>query len=168
MADSHNQLRRYFLESDCEYMLHLESDVFPQPDIIEKLIWCRKPIVNALYQVFEGSWRTPCISLNDTKHKHYREFVFHYTLDSFSHWFVDGKLKKTFIAGIGCSLMKRKVMDNFMFRHNPTEHKPPDTWFAEDLRKAGVQNWVHTGLYAFHWNREEWGRHFEFVKDKAD
>jgi len=163
MADSHNQIRRYFLDSDNEYLLHLESDIFPPPNILQELLWCRKPIVNSLYQVFDGSWRTPCIALNDTKHKFHNEFVFHYTLDNFWHWYIDGKVKKTFIAGIGCSLMKRKVLENFSFRFNPNEEKPPDTWFAEDLRKSGVQNWVHTGLISFHWNREDWGRHFEYV-----
>ena len=163
MADSHNQLRRYFLDSDCEYMLHLESDVFPPPDVLEQLLWARKPIVNSLYQVFDGSWRTPCIALNDVKNEHHREFVFHTTLDNFWHWYIDGKIKKTFIAGIGCSLMKRKVLDNFPFRHDANETKPPDTWFAEDLRRSGVQNWVHTGVLSFHYNREDWGRHFEYV-----
>ena len=164
MADSHNQLRRYFLESECEYMLHLESDIFPPSDVIEQLLWCRKPIVNALYQVFDGSWRTPCIALNDQKHELHREFVFHTTLDNFYHWYIDGTVKKTFIAGIGCSLMKKKVMQKFQFRDNPDEQKPPDTWFAEDLRNANINNWVHTGLLCFHWNLEDWGRHFEFVE----
>lgn len=164
LADSHNQLRRYFLESDCDYMLHLESDIFPPKDVIQQLLWCRKPIVNALYQVFDGGWRTPCIALNDQKHELSQHFVFHTTLDAFWHWYIDGQLKKTFIAGIGCCLMQKKVMKLFSFRHDKHEQKPPDTWFAEDLRHAGVQNWVHTGLLCFHWNREDWGRHFEYMK----
>lgn len=163
LADSHNQLRRYFLDGDCDYMLHLESDIFPPADIIEQLIWCRKPIVNALYQVYDASWRTPCIALNDTKHEDSDKYVFHTTLDNFHHFWIDGTLKPTFIAGIGCCLMKRKIMKNFKFRVDKTEQKPPDTWFAEDLRKAGVQNWVHTGQLCFHWNREAWGRHFEYM-----
>ena len=163
MADSHNQLRRYFLESDCEYMLHLESDIFPPHDVLERLLWANKPIVNALYQVFDGSWRTPCIAINDQKNEFHETFVFHTTLDSFSHWFIDGKVKKTFIAGIGCCLMQKKVMVHFPFRSNPHDIKPPDTWFAEDLRARGVQNWVDTGTLCFHWNKEDWGRHFEYV-----
>lgn len=163
MADSHNQLRRYFLETDCQYMLHLESDIFPPVDVLEQLLWSRKPIVNALYQVFDGSWRTPCIAINDQKHELHREYVFHATLDNFWHWFIDGSVKQTFIAGIGCSLMKRKVLEKFSFRYNPDEMKPPDTWFAEDLRSAGVQNWVNTGVLCYHHNKEDWGRHFEYV-----
>ena len=164
LADSHNQLRRYFLDSDCDYMLHLESDIFPPSDIIEQLIWCRKPIVNALYQVYDASWRTPCIALVDQKHELSEEFVFNTTLENFHHFFIDGTLKETFIAGIGCCLMKRKIMKNFQFRTDKASVKPPDTWFAEDLRKAGVQNWVHTGQLCFHWNREAWGRHFEYMQ----
>ena len=32
------------------------------------------------------------------------------------------------------------------------------------LQEAGVQNYVHTGVICFHHNREEWGRHFEYVQ----
>lgn len=166
LADSHNQLRRYFLESDCHYMLHLESDIFPPSDVLEQLLWCRKPIVNALYQVFDGAWRSPCIRLIDQKPPHYNDFVFHYELYNFHHWWLDGKVQPTYVAGIGCSLMKRKVLETFEFRwdkDNPSSN-PPDTYFAEDLRMAGVQNYVHTGVLCFHWNREDWGRHFELIK----
>ena len=57
-------------------------------------------------------------------------------------------------------------MEKFAFRHDETlmENFPPDTYFAEDLRLAGVQNWVHTGLLCFHWNREDWGRHFQLIE----
>jgi hypothetical protein len=165
LADSHNQLRRYFLESNADYMLHLESDIFPPSDVIEQLLWCRKPIVNALYQVFDGAWRNPCIRLQDLKPPHYNDFLFHYELMNFHHYWIDGTIKPTYVAGIGCCLIKRKIMENFQFRwdkNNPSSN-PPDTYFAEDLRLRGVQNWVHTGLLAFHWNREDWGRHFDLI-----
>jgi hypothetical protein len=164
LADSHNQLRRYFLESNNDYMFHLESDIFPPSDIIEQLLWCRKPIVNALYQIFDGSWRNPCIRLQDKKAPHYDEFMFPYELGNFHHHWIDGTLKETYIAGIGCCLMKRPIMQNFEFRSGKEEiSSPPDTYFADDLRAGKVQNWVHTGILCFHWNREDWGRHFEFI-----
>jgi len=166
LANTHNQLRRYFLDSDCDYMLHLESDIFPPKNVLQELLWCRKPIVNALYQVFDASWRQLCIKLNDQHNPHHKEFVFHTGVENFHHWWIEGKLQKCFIAGIGCCLMKKKVMEKFAFRHDETlmENFPPDTYFAEDLRLAGVQNWVHTGLLCFHWNREDWGRHFQLIE----
>jgi len=164
MADSHNQLRRYFLESDCDYMLHLESDVFPQHDVIERLLECRKPIVNALYQILDGANRTPCLAQVDKNHEYWRAFRFHVKSSLFWHSYVNGKLQPTYIAGIGCCLMKRKVMQHFEFRHPENGNNPPDTYFAEDLLQRGVQNWVHTGVHAFHWNKEDWGRHFKYMK----
>ena len=169
LADSHNQLRRYFLESDCEYMLHLESDIFPPSNILMELLYCRKSIVNGFYQVFNGSHRQPCIRLHDKLHELHNTYVFHKELGNFYHYWVEGKLQKTFIAGIGCCLMTRQLMENFQFRHDNTENHPPDTYFAEDIRKAGIQNWVHTGQLCFHWNREEWGRHYEYINyDKSE
>jgi hypothetical protein len=73
-------------------------------------------------------------------HLSINEYVFHYELGNFHHWWMDGTLKETFIAGIGCCLMKRQIMKNFEFRsepNNPNGH-PPDTYFAEDLRARGV------------------------------
>jgi GT2 family glycosyltransferase len=164
MADSHNQLRRYFLESDCDYMLHLESDVFPQTDVIERLLEARKPIVNALYQILDGANRTPCLAQVDKNHEYWRSFRFHAKSSLFWHSYCNGKLQPTYIAGIGCCLMKKKVMKNFEFRHPENGNNPPDTYFAEDLLTRGVQNWVHTGVHAFHWNKEDWGRHFKYMK----
>ena len=89
LADSHNQLRRYFLESDNDYMFHLESDIFPPSDIIEQLLWCRKPIVNALYQIFDGAWRNPCIRVQDKKPPNYDEFTFNFELGNFQHFLID-------------------------------------------------------------------------------
>ena len=60
--------------------------------------------------------------------------------------------------------MKKKVMKHFKFRADTQGADfPPDTYFSEDLRRAGVQNWVHTGVLSFHWNREDWGRHFQLI-----
>lgn len=166
MADSHNQIKRYFLDSEAQYLLHLESDIFPQKDVIEQLLWARKPIVNAMYQVFDASHRQPCIQINSYMHKFSRHFVNHKKLEGCYHWWLEGKVQPVFIGGIGCCLMKRKVMKNFSFRHDKSmvENYPPDTYFAEDLRAAGVKNHLHTGLVCFHWNKEDWGRHFEYIE----
>ena len=102
----------------------------------------------------------------DQKPPFYDEFIFHYELFNFHHWWVEGKLQPTYVAGIGCALMKKKLLENIEFRwdkNNPSSN-PPDTYFADDLRALGIQNWVHTGVLCFHWNQEEWGRHFELIK----
>jgi cellulose synthase/poly-beta-1,6-N-acetylglucosamine synthase-like glycosyltransferase len=165
LADSHNQVRRYFLESDADYLLHLESDIFPPKDVIEQLLWARKPIVTSMYQLFDGAWRTPCIRIQDKKTLHFKDIIFDYELNNFHHYWTDGTIKEVFIAGIGCTLMHRKIMQNIQFRHDITtkEGSPPDTYFAMDLREKKVKNWIHTGVISFHWNREDWGRHFNYI-----
>ena len=164
LADTHNQIRRHFLESKCQYLLHLESDVFPPSDIIERLLWARKPIVNGLYQIADASARSLCIKLDDKEMQTSQIMKSYYNIDGFHHYWVEGKVQPTYIAGIGCCLMKRKVMQHFEFRAGGQDGNPPDTYFAEDLRTAGVQNFVDTSAICFHWNREEWGRHFEYIE----
>ena len=165
LADSHNQVRRYFLESDADYLLHLESDIFPPKDVIEQLLWARKPIVTSMYQLFDGAWRTPCIRIQDKKTLHYNDIIFDYELNNFHHYWSDGTIKEVYIAGIGCTLIHRKIIQNIQFRHDTTtkEGSPPDTYFAMDLREKKVKNWIHTGVISFHWNKEDWGRHFNYI-----
>lgn len=165
LADSHNQIRRYFLESNADYLLHLESDIFPPKDIIEQLLWARKPIVTSMYQIFDGSWRTPCIRIQDKKTLYYNDIIFDYELNNFHHYWTDGTIKEVFIAGIGCTLINRKIMEKIQFRTDTTtkDGSPPDTYYCIDLRNAKIKNFVHTGIISFHWNREDWGRHFNYI-----
>ena len=55
-------------------------------------------------------------------------------------------------------------MKHFEFRNEGQYGHPPDSYFAQDLRSKGIKNYVHTGAICFHWNREDWGRHFEYIK----
>tara|TARA_R110002153_G_scaffold240474_4_gene395104 strand:+ start:4426 stop:5181 length:756 start_codon:yes stop_codon:yes gene_type:complete len=164
LADTHNQIRRHFLESDCNYLFHLESDIFPPKNIIETLLWARKPIVNGLYQIGDASNRNLCIQLDDKFLQSSRISESFYKINGFHHFWVEGKVQPTYIAGIGCCLMKRKVMKNFEFRSEGQYGYPPDTYFALDLRVKGIQNYVDTSALCFHWNKEDWGRHFEYIK----
>ena len=163
LADTHNQVRRQFLESDCQYLLHLESDIFPPVDVIQNLLWARKPIVNALYQIGDASTRSMCLMLDDNEMQTSQILKGNKNLSGFHHFWVEGKVQPSYISGIGCSFMKKKVMQNFEFRHGGADGNPPDSYFAEDLRIAGVQNYVDTSVVCFHWNREDWGRHFEYI-----
>ena len=164
LSDTHNQIRRHFLESNYNYLLHLESDIFPPNNILETLLWARKPIVNGLYNIQDASNRTPCILLDDNFLQSSRISKTFQKIYNFWHWWVEGKVQECYIAGIGCSLMKRKVMQNFEFRNEGKYGHPPDTYFAEDLRAKGIKNWVHTGALCFHWNKENWGRHSEYIE----
>lgn len=164
LADSHNQIRRFFLESNADYLFHLESDIFPPSDIIEKLLWCRKPIVNGLYMILDGAKREVCQRLDDRFLQSAKIIGGNLALGHFWHSHITGKVEKCDVAGIGCCLMKRKVMKNFEFRSDTNNSFPPDSYFALDLKAKGVQNYTHTGMVCFHWNREEWGRHFELIK----
>ena len=164
LADSHNQIRRFFLESKADYLFHLESDVFPPNDILENLLWARKPIVNGLYQILDGGTRELCLRVSDSMLQSSQIIGGNLALGHFYHWYINGQVQKCEIAGIGCCLMKRKVMQNFEFKFDNATNFPPDTHFALDLKNKGVQNYTHTGMVCFHWNKENWGRHYEYIE----
>ena len=45
MAKSHETIRQKALKGNYDYLLHLESDVFPPIDIIERLLEKKKKII---------------------------------------------------------------------------------------------------------------------------
>jgi cellulose synthase/poly-beta-1,6-N-acetylglucosamine synthase-like glycosyltransferase len=57
LAATHEAIRVYAINNRYDYVLHLESDVFPQEDVIEQLLWTKKNIVGVPYQLFSGGQR---------------------------------------------------------------------------------------------------------------
>lgn len=131
--DAREQAAKYFLESDCDYMLFLDSDMVPPADMLIKLIQHDKPIVSALAFRRVPNYE-PCIFKNDM------EFYLDYP---------KGLIE---VAGVGmaCTLIKREVFE-----------KVPQPWFTptaigEDLSfckratDAGYKIFCDTNLICGH------------------
>lgn len=100
--DAREQAAKYFLESDCDYMLFLDSDMVPPADMLIKLIQHDKPIVSALAFRRVPSYE-PCIFKGDM------EFYLDYP---------KGLIEVTGV-GMACTLIKREVFE-----------KVPQPWFT--------------------------------------
>ncbi len=71
MTISSNEMRDYFLSNkQYDKLLSLESDVFPEPPIIENLMFHRRHVVGALYFRDEGQWRKLTIQNNVRQIQH--------------------------------------------------------------------------------------------------
>ncbi len=156
MAESHDMCRKIALEEGYDFLLHLETDMFPEPDIIDKLLLCRKKVVSALYSINNGAQREYCVRFADYNDQMNSLIIYNYAFDIV----LAGKgLMKCFNAGLGCTLIHRSVLNQFQFRYENenTENarysdSHPDTWFAYDLFSADIPIYVDTNTFVEHRN----------------
>jgi hypothetical protein len=154
MARSHNDCRDFTLRMNYDYLLHLETDLFPQTDIIEQLLFNSKPIVSALYYVDNGIYRKPMIQRQvklAPRHITSKNFMANEDLS-----FCDGSVRKIAHAGLGCILIHKSVLQKVQFRHIEGLNNHPDTYFAEDCAQNKIDIFLDTSLVVEHEN-SPWG-----------
>lgn len=126
--DAREQAAEYFLQSDCDSLLFLDSDMVPPADMLVKLIEHNKPIVSALAFRRVPNYE-PCIfkTVEEGNSQIY-------------HNYPKGLIE---VAGVGmaCTLIKREVFE-----------KVPQPWFTpnklgEDL--AFCKRATETGIPIF-------------------
>lgn len=154
LASGHNKCREYALKNGYEYLFHLESDVFPDPDVLEKLVFHKKQVVNGLYYRDEGKGRKPMVQRDYMKTK-FTVGTLNYMPDE-DIGYVDGTLKKVPHAGIGCCLIHKSVLEQIKFRYDPKNPASPDTYFAMDCKVAGIPIYLDTNVICDHKNKA-WG-----------
>lgn len=163
LADTHERIRKYAINNHFDFLFHLESDVFPQEDIIEQLLWARKPIISPLYFIGNGAQRhlvTRKINLGEPYNSMFASGI---ELGHFQQHFVDGTIKTCLTNGIGCILIKKEIFQSMPFRYEKGTDMAPDSFFTNDLYHNDIRNWVHTGLIAFHWNDQDWGSNSNLI-----
>ena len=155
MALSHNDGRLYALRNNFDYILHLETDVFPEKDVIERLMFSRKPVIGAIYYRDEGISRKPTLQRN----------IFYTPVNvgslNFEPFedlnFIDGTVKDVAACGLGCVLISRPVLAKVPFRSVEGRGFHPDSYFSEDCFREKFQISVDTSLICKHENRQ-WGQ----------
>ncbi|HLD58408.1 MAG TPA: hypothetical protein VI977_02080 [archaeon] len=144
-----NVLVENFLQSDCTHMLFLDSDMVFPPDIVELLLKRDKDVVSGLY--FLRKMLLPCFRF--FKDGNYQS----------SYDFPKDSLIKVDACGLGCILIKRKVLEKIS-EQNPgkpfffTKYEQgsrvkimgEDTVFCELVKKAGFEIFVDTGIILGH------------------
>lgn len=149
LAESHEELRKYAIRNDYDYLLHLESDVFPPCDVIQRLLIHDLPIVSAMYMIDFGkdshlmSQEMEEIgSLRETRNlKDGQDLIS-----------INGGLQKTFHCGLGCVLIRRDVLEQIQFRWEKGAIIAPDGMFAFDTDGLGFQKYIDTTILCEHRN----------------
>lgn len=153
MAECHQACLDYAVENEYDYMLHLETDIFPKHDILENLMVLDKPITCGLYHIFDGAYREPMIRMIENYNTGYMQA---YGIGFMQGQYLDGKPLQVYSGALGCTLIRKDVFGNIKFRWVEGEHQFPDTWFAQDMYAQNIPIWVDTKALCEHRNIS-WG-----------
>lgn len=154
MAASHNDCRDTLLMNNYQFMLHLETDVFPQHNIIEQLLFSRKSVVGALYCRDEGKFRK--LMIQSRVYRGFNSFTSMNLEPNDEVNFINGGLREVASVGLGCVLIERNVLKKIKFRFEKGVNNHPDTYFSEDCFRNGIKIFANTSLIARHENKA-WG-----------
>jgi hypothetical protein len=143
----YSRAREIFLRGDWTHMLTLEDDIVPPADAISKLLACDAPVAYSLY-----CWRRV-----GHPWSLYR-ILFE---DSGASWIKDrpleaerlarnGEVRDVMGLGLGCTLIRRDVLEQIAFRQPATGRAACDWYFALDVGKAGIQQVGHFGVACGH------------------
>lgn len=150
LAKSHEQCRLKALDEDFDYLLHLETDIFPPVNVIERLLDSKKKVIGAMYHIEVGERSKLMIQQLEDFGEDIRES---YNLDETDLSFVDGQVKQVFSCGIGCILIHRSVLKEFFFRYEEGSPVHPDSFLFYDLDAKKIPVYVDTSIYCEHKNQ---------------
>lgn len=151
LAESHDILRQRAIKGKYDFLLHLESDVFPPLDVIERLISHNKKVVSASYFINFGE-KSHLMMQEIEKAGSIRETA---NLKGGADMIRVGRgLQKVFSCGLGCVLIHRSVLKQIKFRCEDGMFLHPDTLFALDLDGKQIPIYVDTTILCEHRNVE--------------
>ena len=151
MAETHEEIRQYALRGKYDFLLHLESDIIPPNDVIERLMIHNKQIVSAVYFIQEG-YRSHLMIQKTEEFGDIREMA--NIKDGEDLNMMDGKLHKVFGHGLGCALIHKEVLKEIPFRWSGGD-LTPDSYWSFDTNASGFVKYVDTSVLCDHRN-ESW------------
>jgi len=152
LARCQNIARKLVLKGDYDYALSIESDMLNIPkDIIQHLIGMAKDIVGCYYTIGDDKVRKPCITVADEKPNGLigTRVI---TQDEGLEMLKTNGLHSVNSCGLGCTLIKREVLENVMFMYYPHLKPFSDVFFANDAWKSGFKIYVDCSVYLNHVN----------------
>ena len=137
---SRNLLRTAFLKSNSDYFFSLESDVLVTPDTIEILMQKNKDIISGIYCYPSGAPIAFDYSFYSDELKQRVR-----TESCRSNQVIEIK-----VAGLGCLLVKRHVIEKILFRFEENASGTDDVWFCLDAIDQGIRVFLDTSVKCAH------------------
>ena len=152
ITKSHNLVRKKALEGGYDFLLHLETDIFPPPEVLLSLLSHRKSVIGISYDIFDMHDREPVmLQLEEDNDSEPSGAIIR---GKYNYNAYDGTLKQALANGVGCTLIHRNVLEKVKFRFDKDRDGFCDSWFAYDIRELGIPMYVDTSMYAYHKNKD--------------
>lgn len=145
-----NYIQKQVKDGGYDYFFSLECDVFPPVDVLKRLLDNEKDVVSACYNIEGVNERHLMVQ--------YPKIIDNEKCDVFGIDFktgfdlITGKLIKVLGCGIGCTLIKSSVIEDYTFRVIPGLQHHADTFFYLDLYNRGFESWLDTSVFCYHYN----------------
>lgn len=150
ITESHEALRLEAIRGGYDFLLHLESDLIPPFDILERLLVHQKQVTAATYFINEGYNSHLMLQKIEQSGDTVRHTI---NVDNgFDILEVDGKLKKVYAAGLGAILIHKSVLKKVKFRWERGADAHADSFFAADLNNLKIPIYLDTSLLIEHRN----------------
>lgn len=160
VADGHNAVRKYMLKNGYDFLLHLETDVFPPTDVINRLLAHNKQMVGGTYFLYDDDKRELMTRLIDVDYGKESSMINGETAELL----VDGSLRSVWSVGLGCNLIHKSVFEKvkFTFAKQDKQIIFSDTTFSMDARKQSIPQYWDTSFICGHRNQnwEQYGYKF--------
>jgi hypothetical protein len=149
ICDSRLIARNVFLGSKYDFFLSLECDVFPPANFITHLLARRKHIVSLPYFIGDGIQSRPMIQVTDKSPAEPRTTR---DLSAEELFMLSGSIFPVFNAGLGCTLISRRIIEQFAFRWDKEIDFHDDSFLADDLYQNHITWWCDASLICRHDN----------------
>ncbi|HRH52618.1 MAG TPA: hypothetical protein PLN38_04830 [Chitinophagales bacterium] len=152
---SHNDCRDYAMKKGFDYLFHLETDIFPPHDVIERLLSHNKKLVNGLYYSDNGANRVAMAQI-PIKLSPINGASIWVRKENELDLLLQDKLVKVGAAGLGCALIHLSVLRKIKFRFVVNNAKTPDVHFNDDCIHHKIPIYIDASVVCSHRN-QEWG-----------
>jgi len=164
LANESNYLRNKVIEEGYDYLLMVESDLFPPPDVVWRLLRHGKQVVGLPYEIGTAPNRGLCAFVIEEKKP--QVWGTRRVNREEERKLLDGELHKIHGMGVGCVLISRDIVERFPFWYSSLddermkdEHvrKHPDVYFYLDLHNNSIRVWLDTSVLVHHQNSNWFG-----------
>jgi GT2 family glycosyltransferase len=147
IIEGRNLIREYFLNNNYSHLFFLDTDIVLHDEIIQNLLQCESDVASGVYlcnQEIEGKMYILPTIYKPGRNDDFAEIVKIKDI-------IPEKIFDIAICGLGCCLIKRKVLEKISFRQiNDSDEGGEDVAFCLDARKAGFSLKVNTAVKCEH------------------
>lgn len=155
MTECLNVIRDRVLKGGYDYLMMIESDLYPPLDVVDNLLIHSMPVTAYAYMIYTGEGSSPMLSEVEDDIAAFDKDYNTRILDNMAGFdFMNGDIRKSHSCGLGCCLIQRWILEKIKFRIDDEYQSHADEYFHKDvLVELGIQPYVDTSMIVNHWNK---------------